>query len=87
MNNGAYYCSELLYDAFLDANGGRPVFELQAMTFRDPATGETSAVWAAYFAKRREPVPEGEPGLNPGGMSTSPVLTIVHAFGAPAGWG
>lgn len=87
MNNGAYYCSELLYDAFLEANDGRPVFELEPMTFRDPATGETAAVWAEYFQKRGEPVPEGLPGLNPGGMSTSPVLSVVHAFGAPEGWG
>lgn len=87
MNNGAYYCSELLYEAFLEANGGSPVFDLQPMTFQDPVTGKTSAVWAEYFQKRGEPVPEGSPGLNPGGMSTSPALAIVHAFGAPEGWG
>ncbi len=86
MDNGAYYCSELLYDAFREANGGRPVFDLRPMTFRQPGTARTHPVWQEYFAKRGEPVPEGEPGLNPGGMSTSPAVTIVHSFGKPAGW-
>lgn len=86
MDNGAYYCSELLYDAFREANGGRPVFELRPMTFREPGVDRTFPVWQEYFAERGEPVPEGEPGLNPGGMSTSTAITIVHAFGAPSGW-
>ncbi len=86
MGNGAYYCSELLYDAFREANGGRPVFELRPMTFREPGAERTLPVWQEYFAKRGEPVPEGEPGLNPGGMSTSTAITIVHAFGSPSGW-
>jgi len=43
-------------------------------------------VWKTYFAELGVPVPEGKPGLNPGGISRSPVLRIVHAYGIPAGW-
>ena len=86
MNNGAYYCSELLYDIFVEANAGQAVFELQPMTFRKPGSSYPHQVWQAYFEKRKEPVPEGKPGLNPGGMSRSSAIRIVSALGAPAGW-
>ena len=86
MRGDAFYCSELLYQAFAEANGGEPVFELCPMTFRDPATGETFPPWAAYYAELGAAIPEGEPGLNPGGMSRSRYVTIVHAFGRPDGW-
>jgi Permuted papain-like amidase enzyme, YaeF/YiiX, C92 family len=86
VDNDKYYCSELLYEGFVEANDGRPVFELQPMTFRDPKTGKTAHVWQSYFEELGQPIPEGQPGLNPGGMSSSDVLTIVHAFGSPKGW-
>jgi hypothetical protein len=86
IHNDAYYCSELVYDSFLAANGGKPLFELQPMTFLDPATGATFGAWQEYFHKLGVPVPEGQPGINPGGISRAPVLTIVHAYGAPTGW-
>lgn len=85
-DNDAYYCSELVYFAFLAANHGRPLFDLRPMTFLDPATGATFGAWTEYFARLGVPVPEGRPGLNPGGLSRAPVLTIVHVYGAPTGW-
>jgi hypothetical protein len=86
IDNDAYYCSELLYEAFRDANDGTPVFELQPMTFKDPATDATFPAWATYYAELGDDIPEGKPGLNPGGMSRSPALEIVHAYGSPDGW-
>ncbi len=86
IHNDAYYCSELVYCSFLAAHGGRPLFELQPMTFLDPATGTTFGAWQAYFEKLGVPIPEGQPGINPGGLSRAPVLTIVHAYGTPTGW-
>jgi hypothetical protein len=80
LDNDAYYCSELIHLSFQKANGGLPVFQLQPMTFIDPETGETFQVWATYFEKIRVPIPEGEPGLNPGGMTLDPAITMVHAF-------
>jgi len=42
--------------------------------------------WAAYFRKLHAPIPEGQPGINPGGISRSPAVRIVHVYGRPAGW-
>ncbi len=86
MHNDAYYCSELIYECFRHANGGIPIFDLGPMTFVDPDTQETFPAWKTYFAELGVPIPEGKPGLNPGGISRSPVLRIVHAYGIPAGW-
>lgn len=87
INNDAYYCSELIYEIFLRANDNNPVFILQPMTFKDPDTGVIFTVWQEYFSELGLSVPEGEPGINPGSISRSPVLNIVHAYGIPDGWG
>lgn len=79
--NDAYYCSELIYEIFLRANDNHPVFTLQPMTFKDPDTGLTLPAWQEYFSRLGVPIPEGQPGINPGGISRSPVLTIVHRYG------
>lgn len=86
INNDKYYCSELIYDAFKYANNGIPIFELQPMTFLDPETNKTFPIWEDYFNDLKVPIPEGKPGLNPGGMSTSPFIEIVHFFGMPEGY-
>ncbi len=86
IGNEGYYCSELVYEAFRRANGGRPVFDLAPMTFRDPATGAMLPAWAGYFRKLNAPIPEGQPGVNPGGISRSPAIRIIHAYGRPTGW-
>jgi hypothetical protein len=79
-DNGKYYCSELVYDAFKQANGGSPFFRLSPMTFRDPSTGRTFTAWEQYYVALQIPVPEGQPGCNPGGLSRSPRIRIVHRF-------
>ena len=86
INNDAYYCSELIYEIFLRANDNKPVFTLQPMTFKDPDTGDFLAAWQEYFSKSGASVPEGEAGINPGGISRSLALTIIHAYGNPDGW-
>jgi hypothetical protein len=86
INNEAYYCSELIYEIFLHANGNSPVFALQPMTFKDPNTETTLPAWQKYFAELAAPIPEGRPGINPGSISRSPALTIVHIYGNPSGW-
>lgn len=85
-NNEAYYCSELVYICFRNANQGVPIFELEAMTFSDPDSGKIFPVWKEYFTQLQAAVPEGKPGLNPGGISRSPVLEIIHKYGVPSGW-
>ncbi|MBP6001065.1 MAG: hypothetical protein KA513_02390 [Flavobacterium sp.] len=75
-NNGKYYCSELLYDAFLHANK-KPFFELFPMTFKSPKSNEFFEVWAEYYKKLHMEIPEGKLGCNPGGISTSAKLKII----------
>jgi hypothetical protein len=79
IDNDAYYCSELIYEIFRRANGGEPIFLLEPMTFKDPKTGQTLPVWQEYFSKLGIDVPEGRPGINPGGISRSPALTITYS--------
>ena len=86
ITNDKYYCSELIYESFAFANDSTPIFELQPMTYNDPATDSIFPIWADYFNELGIPVPEGEPGLNPGGMSMSPYIEIVHFYGRPEGY-
>ena len=86
IQNDAYYCSEVVYYGFLKAHGGKPLFELQPMTFVNPDTGETFPAWKVYFAELAVPIPEGKPGINPGAISRSPAVTVIHAYGVPSGW-
>jgi hypothetical protein len=86
INNDAYYCSELVYEAFLRANDNKPVFTLRPMTFKDPNTDVIFPPWQEYFSRLNTPVPEGQPGINPGGISRSPVLNIIYLYGKPDGW-
>ena len=77
LNNDRYYCSELLYEAFKAANYGKEVFELSSMTFKEPNTHEYYPVWVDYYSKLKCPIPEGKPGLNPGGISRSSKLELI----------
>jgi hypothetical protein len=76
-DNGKYYCSELLYDAFKAANGNQPFFELQPMTFIDPDTKQTFAAWTEYYRNLGLEIPEGKAGCNPGGIANSGKLELV----------
>lgn len=76
-DNGKYYCSELLYDAFKYANNNQPFFTLEPMTFKQPGTDTYYDVWIAYYQKLNMDIPEGQPGCNPGGLSRSDKLMIL----------
>lgn len=71
INNDKYYCSELVYETYMEANNDKPVFQLFPMTYKDPDTGEYFSIWVDYFKELSYPIPEGEDGLNPGGVSKS----------------
>lgn len=68
-NNGKYYCSELVYDAFRSANHNNPFFQLFPMTYKEPGSEHFFQIWIEHFAQRGIEVPEGKPGCNPGGIS------------------
>lgn len=86
IQDDTYYCSEMIYEAFMRANQGAPFFEAAPMTFLDPDTQQTFPLWETYFDSLHVPVPEGEPGINPGLISLSDQLDIVHWYGVPEGW-
>lgn len=86
ISNDKYYCSELIYDAFKHANDEQPIFQLQKMTYNDPDTDEIFPIWETYFQALKVAVPEGKAGLNPGGMSKSNYIDIVHFYGKPKGY-
>lgn len=75
-----YYCAELLHDAFNQNIPGGEVFELAPMTFKNPNSETFFPVWMGYFADLQEDIPEGRPGINPGSMSRSTKLEIVHEY-------
>ena len=76
IGNDKYYCSELIYEMFLTSEGG--LFELKPMTFVDPESKEFLKIWLDYFEKLSYNIPEGMPGLNPGGMSFSKNIDIIY---------
>lgn len=80
LDNDKYYCSELVYEILLKGNDGEAVFPLNVMTFKSPETGDITEGWIKYFEKYGLPIPEGEPGINPGAMSRSDVIDIVHYY-------
>jgi hypothetical protein len=81
-----YYCSEMVYEIFKRANRNQPLFELTSMTFKDPATGVTLPLWETYYRKLEVPIPEGEPGINPGSISRSDKISIIYIYGKPDGF-
>jgi hypothetical protein len=85
-STNAYYCSQLIYQCFKVANNNKPLFKLYPMTFKNPDTGKIFALWIKYFKELKCPVPEGKPGCNPGGISQSKKIKIIHAYGMPTGW-
>ncbi len=82
-DNGRWYCSELLYAAFRVAYGDRDFFLPAPMTYRQPGQDAFFPAWEAYFAQLGLSIPEGQPGVNPGGLSRSEKLEKVPLWTAP----
>ena len=81
INNETYYCSELIFEAFEKDS----IFQLKPMTFLHPKTKDTLKVWKEYYSDLNTNIPEGNPGINPGIMSLSNRIEIVHIYGIPSG--
>ena len=81
MNNKSYYCSELLYEAFSKDS----IFQLQPMSFLHPDSGDTLQTWKKYYSELGVKIPHNELGINPGIMSLSKKIEIVHIYGIPDG--
>ena len=71
-DNGALYCSELIYECFLDSLCNH-LFEAIPMNWRAP-DGTIPQYWLDHFNKLNTPIPEDLPGTNPTALSRSPLL-------------
>lgn len=76
--DSAFYCSQLIYSSFHVS--GDTLFSPAPMTFKKPGEEETFEGWHDYFKNLQTPVPEGVPGVNPGAMSLSKNIKIVHVY-------
>jgi hypothetical protein len=85
MENNSWYCSEIIYLSFKSA-AHYEFFKLAPMTFKSPGSDSIFSEWQLYFDAMGIEVPEGKPGINPGGISLSDRIKIVHVYGNPDGY-
>ena len=81
LNNDKYYCSELIYEAFSQDS----VFHLEPMTFLHPESNDTLPTWEDYYTEIGVEIPQNKMGINPGSMSLSEKIKIIHFYGIPDG--
>ena len=77
-SNGRLYCSELVYESYIDSLG-RHVFPAKPMNFRSP-DGTLPQFWQELFSRLGTPVPEGLPGTNPNDLSKEDCLVEVFRY-------
>jgi hypothetical protein len=85
-DDDAYYCSELVVDAFKFANDSEEFFQELPMTFIDRETGKVHANWEKYYKRYGMAIPVGELGSSPGEISMSPKIEIIHRYGSVTNW-
>ena len=74
-DNDAYYCSELVRDAYRRPDGSY-LFDATPMNFLSP-DGSLPTYWKELFERLDMPVPQGILGTNPQDMSRLPLLRDV----------
>ena len=78
--NNQYYCSELIHEAFSKDS----IFFQKPMTFIEPETEKIMDIWDEYYKNLNFEVPQGKIGINPGIMSISQKIEIIHHYGIPS---
>jgi uncharacterized protein YycO len=78
IDNDKLYCSELIYEIFYQANNNQDFFYLEPMTYK--LNNETLPIWQEYFNNLNMSIPEGEAGINPGGISLSNKINIIGNY-------
>ena len=78
--NNQYYCSELIHEAFSKDS----IFFQKPMTFIEPETEKIMDIWHEYYKNLNFEVPQGKIGINPGIMSISQNIEIIHHYGIPS---
>ena len=77
-DNGKMYCSELVYESFIDTDGTH-LFHESPMNFYD-ADGNIPAYWTELFKKLDADIPQGVSGTSPQEMSRESVLEEVYRY-------
>ena len=85
LENDTYYCSEVIYQGFQVSDSTQKLFAINPMTFNEPNSKNPFVHWVTYYEELNAAIPEGELGLNPGGMSQSDKINIIHTFKKPSG--
>jgi len=82
INNGKYYCCELVYEIFKNKKGEN-LFKLKQMSFTNMETTKIDSVWIEYFHKLKKNIPIGKPGCNPANYSKSNKIKIKFPYYKP----
>lgn len=77
----AFYCSELVAEAFKYSNHGIALFQTRPMNFMDKNNQQVLPLWQDYYSKLGISVPQGIAGTNPGAMSQESMIDIVYFYG------
>ena len=75
-DNGAMYCSELVYYSYLKPDG-TPIFDCYPMNFKND-DGEFPPYWVRLFERIHTPIPQDVMGTNPQAMYKSEALRPVN---------
>lgn len=74
-DNGRMYCSELVYESYLDLEG-KHLFSAKPMNFLDK-DGALPQFWSDLFSELDMPVPQDSLGTNPNDMANEPILRLL----------
>lgn len=75
-DNGAMYCSELVYESYLDEDGGH-IFRASPMNFL-AQDGTLPEYWADLFSSLKSPIPQGILGTNPNDLARSEAIHEIR---------
>lgn len=77
-DNEYIYCSELVYESFLD-EAGNHIFKAEPMNFR-AKDGKMPEFWVKLFEELGREIPEGELGTNPNDLSKENLLKEIFCY-------
>lgn len=77
-DNNKLYCSELIYESYLNPAGDH-IFQSRPMNFLSP-DGTFPQFWTDLFSTLGEEIPQGTPGTNPNDLAHESCLVEVHRY-------
>lgn len=73
LEDTGYYCSEFIYEVFADDS----IFVLEPMSFKNPGDTMFHPTWVSYYDELGLPIPQGQLGCNPNGLSQNTKLSFI----------